>query len=125
MAYEEGLQTVSLLANADLSASQFCLVSVNSSGRLAVTGDGASADGVLQNKPNAAAVVGSMAISGIAMVKAGAATTAGSDLASDASGRVVDVTTGDIVVGICLEAAGAANDIIPVLLRLGGRTLFA
>lgn len=52
-------------------------------------------------------------------IEAGAAITAGADLASDASGRVVAATTGDAVVGFADEAASGAGEYITVSLSKG------
>lgn len=46
---------------------------------------------------------------------AGAAVTAADQLASDATGRVVTATVGDFVVGVALEAAAAADDLISII----------
>lgn len=55
--------------------------------------------------------------SGIAFVEAGAAVTRGSSITSDASGRgIATTTTGNRVIGLALEAAGAAGDVIRVLI---------
>lgn len=56
---------------------------------------------------------------GIAQVEAGAAVALGVQVAADASGRAVTVATGNTPGGIALEAAGAAGDIIAVLLHGG------
>lgn len=54
---------------------------------------------------------------GIAYVEAGAAVTRGSSITSDASGRgIATTTTANRVIGIALEAASAAGDVIRVLI---------
>ena len=115
MAYDEGIQTYSMPANADLSASQYCMVSINSSGNIAVTGDGARADGVLYNKPAAAARSGEVALSGLVKMKFGASINPGSEFASDASGRAVAVATSDEPCGVVVSDGGAANAIGTVI----------
>ena len=56
-------------------------------------------------------------IAGIADVEAGAAVTRGQAVTTDADGKAkTTAATGNFVVGIALEAATAAGDIIPVLL---------
>lgn len=106
----------SLPANADLSASQYCMVSINSSGKVAVTGDGARADGVLYNKVAAADRPAEMAQPGsIVKMKFGASVAPGSEFASDASGRAVAVATSDEPCGVVITNGGAANAIGTVI----------
>lgn len=120
MAIENLGTVVTFPANADLSSSQYCFVSLNSSGNVAVTGDGAHATGVLQNDPAAAARAASVALNGVTKVKAGGTVTAGGLVASDSTGRAVDVVSGDYILGEALEAATAANQIISIVLNSAG-----
>lgn len=53
---------------------------------------------------------------GKAKVTAGAAIALGAQVTSDASARAVTVATGNVSLGVALQAAGAAGDIIEVLL---------
>jgi hypothetical protein len=118
MATENKGKCVSMLAASDLSAAQYRFVTVNGSGKIAQTGDGAEADGILQDDPAAADRPGEvMAGIGLSKVVAGAATTAGGNAASDSVGRAVDAITGDAVMGKFMEAAGAAGDIITILFK--------
>lgn len=125
MAYEERVDPITLIANADLSASQYCFGTVNSSGKLAITGAGLAADGILQDKPAAAdrpAQVGTTP-GRISKMKAGAAITNGDNLTPDSTGRGVTATSGDVVGAKALEAASGANVIIAVLLKLQAEPL--
>ncbi len=115
-AYEQNLQCHSIPANADLSTKQHLFVNVNSSGKLVVAGDGGQAIGVLQDKPNAADQQGTVGISGVSMVIAGGTVTAGGIVASDASGRAVDVVSGDMGLGKALTGTTVSGDLISVLL---------
>ena len=124
MASEDNIQKVSIPANTDLSASQYCFVTVNSSGRLALTADAGEADGVLQDKPDAAGRVGSLGISGVTKVKLGGTVTAGDDVASGASGVAVIAATGDVVNGRALES-GTSGTIISILLKAAGHNALA
>lgn len=124
MAYEEGLQKVTVPAGSDLSTHQYKFVTVNSSGQLALTGDGAEADGVLQDKPDAAGNAGTVAWGGVTKVKLGGTVTAGDDIASGANGVGVIAATGDVVNGRAM-ASGVNNDIIPVLLKAAGHNALA
>ena len=49
MAYSDNLQTISGEAGADLSAKQYFFVTIASDGQVDPTGNGLSADAVLQN----------------------------------------------------------------------------
>ena len=103
MAKENALQTVSLPASADLSADQFRFVTINNQGRIALTGDGLAADGVLQDAPGAADRAGCVAIGGITKVLLGGTVAKGAQVASDANGKAVTSATSDIILGRCVE----------------------
>ena len=120
MASEQNLRPVSIPANADLSASQYCLVTMNSSGKVAVVGAGLSADGVLQNKPAAANRAASVATTPgqITKIKAGASFSAGDHLTPDSSGRAITATSGDVRSAKAMEAASGANVIVRAMLKL-------
>jgi hypothetical protein len=118
--YEESLSCVTVEAGQDLSASQFCFVSIAGDGQVDPTGAGAVADGVLQNDPNAAGVAATVAIAGVSRVVCGGVVSRGALVSSDASGRAIAATTGAEIAGRAL-AAGATGALIPVLLKLSGR----
>jgi len=115
-AYENAVTAISLPAESDLSASQYCFVTVNSNGRVALTNTGTASDGVLQNKPSAQGQAAAVGISGVSKVTAGAAINAGAFVAVGSSGRAVPVTSGAKVVGRALAAASGAGAIIPCIL---------
>jgi len=120
MAYEENLRPVSIPANADLSASQYCFVVINATGKVAVVGAGLAADGILQDKPAAAdrpAAVGATP-GQISKCRAGASFTAGDDLTPDSTGRAVTATSGDVKGAKALEDASGADVVVSVLLKL-------
>lgn len=104
--------TDSVMAASDLSASQFCFVTLNSAGRVALTGAGLVADFVLLDKPNAIDHAGQVVSIGLTKCKAGAVIVAGVELTSDSTGRCVTATTNDIVNGVAREAATGAGSII-------------
>ncbi len=116
MAFEENRQNISLPAGADLSSSQYKFVSIDSNGQVVVTGAGAQADGVNQNKPDAAGKVSTVTIAGVSKVECGGTVTAGFPVASDADGEAVDAATGDNISGVALEA-GEDGQLISVLLK--------
>lgn len=134
-ATEEALVCISVPASTDLSTKQFYLVKVNSSGQLALAGDGEPAIGVLQDKPNAQGKAGSVAISGRTLCVAGDSITAGASVKSNAAGKAVsaiaatvntsntgaasDAVVGSNVIGTALEGA-VANDIFPLLIEKRG-----
>jgi len=102
----------SLPANADLSSSQYCMVSVNSSGYVAATGDGARADAVLQDKPAAQGRAAELITAGRTLIKTGGSFSAAAELGSDSTGRAVDAATGDVVNAVALEASTGANQYV-------------
>ena len=121
MAYEQTLRNISLLAGADLSASQFCFVVVNNAGQLALPAAGGDADGVLQDKPNAAGQAGEVAILGVSKVVVGTGgVTAGDLIATDNAGKAVTAATGNKILGRAM-ATGAAGTIVPVLIQQKGK----
>ena len=64
MAYSESTTTISLPASADLSASQYCFVTINTSGQVELTGSAGNAIGILQNTPDAAGRAAEVLIAG-------------------------------------------------------------
>lgn len=104
----------SVPAGSDLSTKQYYLVTINSSGQLATTGDGAYASGVLQNEPAAAGRAGAIVTRGETRVVAGGAFNAGELLGSDSSGKAVNAATNDAVIGQALAASLADGDIVRI-----------
>lgn len=105
---------VTLEAGVDFSAKQFFFVSVSADGQIDPAGNGAHADGVIQNDPSAAGDAAEVAIAGIVKVSAGGVVTAGGPVASDAAGECVDAATGDVILGTALET-GADGQIIRII----------
>ena len=121
MAYEQTLRTIGAPASADLSASQFCFMTINSSGQLALPSAGGDADGILQDKPNGVGVEGELAVLGISKLVVGTAgVTCGDLLTTDAAGKAVTATTGNKILGRAL-ATGASGVIIPALIQQKGK----
>jgi hypothetical protein len=105
-------------ANADLSASQYCLGKLGTTGKVAVSAAATDVSiGVLlddQDTADAPSLIGAF---GIYPCKAGAAFNAGVKLISDGSGRVIAATQAtDFIVGISKGASGGANEIVPCLI---------
>jgi len=123
MAVEQALKVISLLASADLSSYQYRFMKVDSNGKAALCGDGQWGIGVLQNDPAAADRAASIAVAGASKVEAGGTVTAGGAVASDANGRAVDAASGDYILGMALESATAAGQVVSVLLSPRPSTL--
>lgn len=120
MAYEQrGMSVGQEVAAADLSAKQFYLVAMSSTG-WNVAGAGTYVDGALQNKPASGAVCDVM-VDGISKVVAGAAIAKGARIASTAAGKAVTAVTNDYSFGVALQAALADGDIISVLIVHQGK----
>lgn len=117
MAYENATVTITVPAAADLSTHQYKLVTVNSSGQVALGTATTLIVGALQNKPTAAGQAATVCWAGVSKVVAAGVITAGARVTSDANGLAIAATTaGDAVIGVALATA-AANDIIPVLIN--------
>lgn len=112
--------TITKLASADLSTAQYKFGVVNGSNRIAVAGAGVRVDGVIaNNSANAADKPVEFQIDGVVKVKANGVINPGGTVASDGGGLAVASQAGDVVAGVYQgETAAAANDIIPVLLRI-------
>lgn len=121
MATEQSLLTVTGIANADLSAGQYCFVTTNSSARVALSAAAANADGILQDKPSAAGKSCIVAVAGISKVVASAAITKGDLVGCAASGQARTAAASDYIHGRALETASAQGQIISILLKPGGK----
>jgi hypothetical protein len=119
MAYESISHKISLEAAADLSAKQYFLVKVDSTGKAALCGDGENAVGVLQNDPEAGQAA-TIATGGIAKVECGGVITTGGNVACNADGEAVAAASGDYIVGVALET-GADGRIISINLDKNGK----
>src|SRR5690348_9017684 len=134
MAYEESLTRISLDADSSLAAytgppgyigttgpywgKQFRFVKVVGAHKVGLaTAKADTVVGVLQNKPQKLNEAASVAIgTGVTYLQSGAAIAAGAKLTTDATGRGITVSTGDRVLAIALDAAAAADQLIPALL---------
>ena len=120
MAYDQPDVIITLEAGADLSASQYRGVKVTGAQTCGVVA--ASSDvavGVLVNKPNAAGKAAEIATFG-QIVKCEAQTNfnAGAVLMFHTDGRVLTAATaGNRRIGVALQGAGAAGDIVSVYLN--------
>lgn len=120
MATDQSMVCINLEAGQDLSSKQYYFVTIASDGQVDPTGDGLSADGVLQDAPSAAGYPATIAISGRTKVVAGAAIARGANVASGATGKAKTSANGNRVLGVALEAAAADGDVISILLKVQG-----
>lgn len=111
-------------ANTDLSASDYCGVDINSTGKVILaTGAGATIVGVLQNANDctAAGKTASVKVKGVTKMKLGGTVAIGDKVRVDASGRAVTASAQDVldgkVIGKCLTG-GAVNNFGTVLLGI-------
>lgn len=105
-------------AGADLSAHQFKFVTFSSGQVVLNTTAGGTCAGVLITPANAQgkAVEVASGPGQILKIVAGAAVSVGAKVQSDNAGRAITAASGDHVQGTALTAAGAAGELIEVLL---------
>ena len=120
MAVEEGLRCLTFQATATLSAKQYFLGKIQSTGKVNVAGDGVAADGVIQDGAPVANGATSLAIAGRSKIYIGATLVPGNNVASNASGHAVPATTGEYIIGTCTEG-GTVGTIGSMIIKLGGR----
>lgn len=125
MAFEGALQAIpGISASADLSAKQFLVMKI--SGDATVTVCAATTDkpcGVLQDAPVSGAPA-NVACAGVTKAVAGGTVAAGDTVGTDTGGKVVAYVEGTDTTKYRLGRAltgGAVNEVISVLLELGGR----
>ncbi len=119
MATMQSRDTRTFVAGEDLSSAQFKFVTLESDGQVDLADSaGENCVGVLLVEDEAARAV-TVVMTGSVMVEAGGTVTAGGAVATDATGRAVDATTGDIIMGYAREA-GVVNQVIEIELIQGG-----
>ena len=119
MATMQSRDTRTFVAGEDLSAAQFKFVTLESDGQVDLADTaGENCIGVLLVEGEAARAV-TVIMTGSVMVEAGGTVTNGGPVATDATGRAVDATTGDIIMGYAREA-GVVNQVIEIELIQGG-----
>jgi hypothetical protein len=121
MAFEQRINPIAVPSSGDLSASQFCFVALDSSGRAVLPSAGADAVGVLQDKPKSLGDASEVQpLDGsISKVLCGGTITAGAQVATDVAGKAVAAVSTNFILGNALEA-GATGKIISVLLLARG-----
>lgn len=119
MANMQSRDTRTFVAGEDLSTAQFKFVTLEADGQVDLADSaGENCIGVLLVEGEAARAV-TVVMTGSVMVEAGGTVTNGGAVATDATGRAVDATTGDIIMGYAREA-GVANQVIEIELIQGG-----
>jgi len=122
MAAERTGQTLpGIVASRDMTADQFKFIRIDGKGKAILAGDGQSIVGVLQNKPSAleeSAII--WGPGSVTKVVAGNNVTAGSRIASDASGLANAGSSGDYIVGNSLTAA-STGELITLIISPQGR----
>lgn len=110
MAYEIPGFSFSLLANEDLSLSQYCGVDVASTGKAKLPLQGKRAIGIVQNKPKSGEVA-TIVCSGVSKVKVGiTGVVAGNNVAVDDDGSIIQADTDtDLGIGIALKTTAAGH----------------
>lgn len=115
---DRDLHSISIPAASDISAGQFRIVAVDSSGR-AVLANG-TADkviGVLQNKPSGTLVPASVGIFGVTRCVAGGSITAGDTVVANAQGFALSGSGATSrVAGIAISTAQGSTDLFELLL---------
>lgn len=119
--FEHNVVITPFPAASDLSASQYCFVTMDTAGRIALTGDNLRATGVLQDKPDAIDRVGGVCCNegAITKLKCGGTVTKGDLLTSDASGKATTAASTNQVNAVALSD-GADGQVIPAQLSFRG-----
>lgn len=104
---------ISVEAGSDLSASQFCAVTVNSSGQLVLPAANASILGILYDVPAAQGRAGAVQCAGVVKWRLGGTVAKGDKVKTDSTGRAVTASAADVAAGygcgVCITG-GAVNN---------------
>lgn len=119
MSGNEAIETISVPAEADLTALQFTAVRWGTGKQIvSATANSAPVLGILQNKPNTGQA-GCVAISGIAKAKAGGAWGSGDALTPTTGGALIATTSNNhFIIGYAHEDA-ASGDVAQVRIAPG------
>lgn len=118
MAFNEDLKNYTYRAGVALPT-QFIFVTRAADGQVDPTGAGLRADGVLLTTATAVDEAVTVAYDGRVMALAGGTIARGAAVASNATGRAVAATTGNVILGYATEAA-VINQIFTVELNRAG-----
>lgn len=115
MAVALGGACMTLPADGDNSAGQFCFATVDANGRADIAaGNSEVLVGIQQNKPAAIDRGTTIQINGVSKLKLGGTVNEGDRLTSDANGAGVATTTATHTVGAIALSAGASGEYIDV-----------
>ena len=133
MAYEESIRSITLNADASLAqytgvpgqpgsptphgGKQYHFVKVTGAHQCGLAdADDTTVVGVVQNKPQHVGNAATVAIRGVSKVVSDAAIAAGAEIRVSADGQATTAGAGPVV-GLSLNATGAAGELVSVLLR--------
>jgi len=135
VAYEESIRSITLTSDntlavrtgvsnapgspADNAGNQYRFVTVKGEHLAGLADADDVVIGVLQNKPQVPTEAATVAIRGVSKVRVAGAVSAGASVVPDATGKAAAAGVGVDGVGIALATATEADELIPVLLRLG------
>jgi hypothetical protein len=107
-------------ANADLSTKQYFFVKPVTGGKVDLLDSATTVCiGVLQNKPSAANMAAEVALYGPCKVVVGGTVAVGDRLGTDTAGKAVALTANNSrIMGTCMQA-GAAGDVVQMILSGG------
>lgn len=126
----QNVQTVSLAVDTSAAIAAKRFVAASAAG-IVQAGAGANAAGVAMEafsntdfaNGEASSVIAVATNEGcIVEVEAGAAVAAGANVAANANGAAIVATAGNVIMGQALDAAGAAGEVISILLSKAGAT---
>ncbi|SIQ08307.1 hypothetical protein SAMN05880582_101660 [Rhizobium sp. RU20A] len=124
MATYEKLKTITMIAAADYSdqTAHYRFIKSSTAPKSFVRCDtaGERSDGVCQDHPGEGHA-SCIAVGGVSKVEAGAAFNPGVQISTDAQGRAIAATSGAYVLGTSILGAGAAGEIVSVLLDNNGK----
>lgn len=119
--FEQNVDIYDVAAAEDLSTHKFKAVTL--AGALETTGG--LPGGILQNSPDAAGKVASIAYQGICKAMAGATVTAGMKVTSEVTtGRLIQATSGKHIYGTALTGAGD-GELFVIMLSPGAVSILA
>lgn len=132
MAYEQYGPFITAPAGSDLSSSQYKAVKIDADGNAVLAGAGEFAVGILVDDPKLGQTA-TIQVANVSKAVAGAAFQAGALLTPNATGQLVEATaatadtttgviTGNKVLALALQDAGAAGQIVPVVIIHAGLT---
>jgi hypothetical protein len=121
MAIEQGLDTISRVADVDLSAKQYNFA-IASNGKAGLPGaDGVRALGVIQNNPIAGKAA-TVATGGITHVVSDGTIEVDKPVAAKSGGKAKEAASGEYIQGTALEGDGGVDGtVIAMLLQPQGR----